>query len=400
MYLDRLCCTSTASASSSTGCRRTSRATSTAWPTSTARTSTSTPTRARASIPDWNSCIFNYGRNEVRSFLLSQRAVLARPLPRRRPARGCRRLDALPRLLAQGRASGSPTSYGGRENLEAIDFLRQLNEAVYRDHPGRADDRRGVDRLADGVAADLRRRARLRHEVGHGLDARHARVLRAATRSTASTTTTSSPSASGTRSPRTSSCRSRTTRWCTARARCSARCRATTGRSSPTCGCCSATCARSRARSCCSWAASSASGASGSTTTASTGSCSQYADARRACSAGSRDLNRLYRERAGAARARLPTGRLRVDRLQRRASTASLSFLRKRRAAGRRRARRLQLHAGAARTNYRVGVPRGGVLARAAQQRRAAATAAAAWATSAASTRRRSPRTGAITRSR
>ena len=46
--------------------------------------------------------------------------------------------------------------------------------AVYRDYPGRADDRRGIDRLADGVAADVRRRPGLRHEVEHGLDARHA----------------------------------------------------------------------------------------------------------------------------------------------------------------------------------------------------------------------------------
>ena len=48
-------CTSTASASSSTGCRRTFPTTSTAWPTSTARISTSTPTRARASIPTGGS---------------------------------------------------------------------------------------------------------------------------------------------------------------------------------------------------------------------------------------------------------------------------------------------------------------------------------------------------------
>ena len=105
--------------------------------------------------PDWSSYIFNYGRHEVRSFLISQRAVLARQVPRRRPARGRRRLDALPRLLAQGRASGSRTSYGGRENLEAIDFLRAAQRrASTRSYPGRADDRRGVDRLADGVAAD------------------------------------------------------------------------------------------------------------------------------------------------------------------------------------------------------------------------------------------------------
>ena len=53
-----------------------------------------------------------------------ERAVLARQVPHRRPARGRRRLDALPRLRAQARASGFPTAYGGRENLEAIAFLQ------------------------------------------------------------------------------------------------------------------------------------------------------------------------------------------------------------------------------------------------------------------------------------
>ena len=120
-----------------------------------------------------------------------QRAVLARQVPRRRPARGRRRLDALPRLLAQGRASGSRTSTAAARTSRPSTFLRRFNEEVYRAHPGRADHRRGVDRLADGVAAHVPRRARLRHEVGHGLDARHAALHVHATRSTASTTTTS-----------------------------------------------------------------------------------------------------------------------------------------------------------------------------------------------------------------
>ena len=90
-------------------------------------------------------------------------------------------------------------------------------------HPGVLHDRRGVDRLAGGVAPDLPRRPRLRLQVEHGLDARHPALLRAATRSTAATTTTSSPSACSTPTPRTSSCRSRTTRSCTARARCSSK---------------------------------------------------------------------------------------------------------------------------------------------------------------------------------
>ena len=103
--------------------------------------------------PEWNSVIFNYGRHEVRAFLVSQRALLARALSHRRAARRCGRLDALPRLRAQATASGSRTGTAARRTSRRSRSCAQLNEAVYRDHPGRADDRRGIDRVADGVAA-------------------------------------------------------------------------------------------------------------------------------------------------------------------------------------------------------------------------------------------------------
>ncbi len=52
-----------------------------------------------------------------------------------------------------------PNQYGGRENLEAISFLKRLNEVIYGHFPDVHDDRRGIDRLADGDPADLCRRA-------------------------------------------------------------------------------------------------------------------------------------------------------------------------------------------------------------------------------------------------
>ncbi len=60
--------------------------------------------------PEWNSSIFNYGRNEVRSFLLSSALFWLDEYHVDGAARRCRRVDALPRLRAQATASGSPTA--------------------------------------------------------------------------------------------------------------------------------------------------------------------------------------------------------------------------------------------------------------------------------------------------
>ena len=138
---------------------------------STALISTSTWTRARASNQDWGTLIFNFGRNEVRNFLIGERALLARPISHRRSACGCGGLDALSGLFAQGRAM-DPERFRRPRKPRCHLFPETVQRSLLRAFPRHHDHRRGINRLARRFAPDLSRRVGFRLQMEHGLDAR------------------------------------------------------------------------------------------------------------------------------------------------------------------------------------------------------------------------------------
>jgi 1,4-alpha-glucan branching enzyme len=93
------------------------------------------PDRRKGYHPDWKSLVFNYGRNEVRSFLISNALFWLQHYH----IDGLR-VDAVASMLyldySRNEGEWEPNEFGGRENLDTISFLKDFNEAVYANYEG------------------------------------------------------------------------------------------------------------------------------------------------------------------------------------------------------------------------------------------------------------------------
>ena len=123
--------------------------------------------------PDWNTFVFNFGRAEVKNFLISNALFWLEKYH----LDGLR-VDAVASMLYldYGRKEGEwiPNQLWRPGKSRGAGFLRELNSAVLQEHPGGDDHGRGVNVVAAGVQTSARRWSWLRLQVEHGMDARHA----------------------------------------------------------------------------------------------------------------------------------------------------------------------------------------------------------------------------------
>ena len=222
--------------------------------------------------PEWNTFVFNYGRSEVRGFLIANALFWFDKYH----VDGLR-VDAVASMLYldYGRPKGQwiPNQYGGRENIDGLQFLRQMNEQVYAAFPDAmmiAEESTAWPMVSrpvylGGLGFGLKWNMGWMHDTLEYMSMdpiyrRYHQNIR-------------SLSAWFTLSRRISYCLSRTMKWSTARVRWLPRCQAMTGVSSRTCGSFMAICGAIRARSCCLWAANLGNGTNGTTIAAWIGTC-------------------------------------------------------------------------------------------------------------------------------
>jgi 1,4-alpha-glucan branching enzyme len=93
------------------------------------------PDRRKGYHPDWKSLVFNYGRNEVRSYLISNAVFWLHHYHV-----DALRVDAVASMLyldySRNDGEWEPNIFGGRENLDTISFLKEFNEVVYSNFEG------------------------------------------------------------------------------------------------------------------------------------------------------------------------------------------------------------------------------------------------------------------------
>jgi 1,4-alpha-glucan branching enzyme len=93
------------------------------------------PDPRRGEQPDWGTYVFDFGRNEVRNFLVANALFWAEEFH----IDGIR-VDAVASMLyldySRNEGEWTPNEYGGRENLEAVTFLQEMNATIYREVPG------------------------------------------------------------------------------------------------------------------------------------------------------------------------------------------------------------------------------------------------------------------------
>ena len=136
------------------------------------------PNPSRGEHPDWGTYVFNFGRREVRNFLVANALYWLEEYH----VDGLR-VDAVASMLyldySREPGEWTPNVHGGRENLEAMQFLQEMNATVYKRVPGAitiAEESTSWPGVTRPTSAG---RSRLRLQVEHGLDARQPR-LRAA----------------------------------------------------------------------------------------------------------------------------------------------------------------------------------------------------------------------------